>query len=231
MSDITAEPTTTNEKEARELSRSRRILLAVTPILLPLGAVAVTAALALNISRVFLATSRDIAVGVAIAITVGILVGASLISYAEKLRTSSLTLIVGALFGVAILAGSVTLGASEGEKEQEAAGYVEPEGEPVQTFEVDALPSLKFQADQFTIAPGITNVRYVGKGGTHTLVFERGVPGFLLEVAGAGETVEAKAELGDPEYTIYCTVPGHRAAGMEAKVIVSPDAPPIAPPS
>ena len=40
------------------------------------------------------------------------------------------------------------------------------------------------------------------------------------------EKDSGKVELAAGTYTIYCTIPGHRAAGMEATITVTGEAPP-----
>ena len=108
-----------------------------------------------------------------------------------------------------------------------ATGSAAPTGPAVASFEVDALPSLKFQADTFDTVAGINEIEYVDKGGTHTLVFSDPSLSYFLLAVPEGP-FKGKVELGaGKEYDIYCTIPGHREAGMEAVVRVG-DAPPPA---
>jgi plastocyanin len=111
------------------------------------------------------------------------------------------------------------LGASEPES-QATAAYVQPKGKAINTLAVDAFPDLKFQATKFNVPGGVNLIKYVDKGGTHTLVFaDNKVPGFELSVPTGLDA--AKVDLKpNSTYTIYCTLPGHRAAGMEADIIV-----------
>lgn len=68
---------------------------------------------------------------------------------------------------------------------------------------------------------GQVSVEYVNKGQiNHTLLVE-GLDGVKLEVVKKGERATGSAVLAPGEYTIYCDVPGHRAAGMEATLTVS----------
>src|ERR1700709_429219 len=69
-----------------------RVLL---PFLVPLLSIAIVAVLVLNISRVFLSDNKDTALAVAIAVTLAILIGATAIAAAPKLKTSSLAVILG----------------------------------------------------------------------------------------------------------------------------------------
>src|SRR5947207_13422428 len=64
------------------------------PLLVPLFSIAIVAVLVLNISRVFLAGDKDAALAIGITITLAILIGASIIAAAPRLRTSSLAMIL-----------------------------------------------------------------------------------------------------------------------------------------
>jgi plastocyanin len=102
--------------------------------------------------------------------------------------------------------------------------YHEPTGAPVATLEVDVLPSLSFQAKDFTVPAGIVQINYIDLGGTHTLVFDNPkLSGFELSVP-QGPT-SGKVELQPGTYTIYCTIPGHRQAGEQATITVTPQNP------
>jgi len=98
--------------------------------------------------------------------------------------------------------------------------YHQPTGAPVATLEVDALPSLTFQAKDFTVPAGIIQINYINMGGTHTLVFDNPkLSGFQLAVP-KGPT-RGKVRLEPGTYTIYCTIPGHRQAGEQATITVT----------
>jgi len=192
------------------------------PLLLPLGAILAVAFVAINISRVFLAASKHDstpAVIIGAGITVAILAGATILAAFPKIRTSSLFLVLGGALLVVLLAGSLVLGAAEPEEEAGGGGYVEPAGAAVNTLTVDALPTLKFQADNFDVPGGINLIEYVDKGGTHTLLFDGAFPGFKLAVPTGLKELKADLEPGKT-YTIYCDIPGHRQAGMEATITV-----------
>jgi plastocyanin len=72
-----------------------------------------------------------------------------------------------------------------------------------------------------TVAPGAITFTYVNEGAqAHTLLIE-GVEGFKLEVAAQGDSDKGNVALDRRgRYTIFCDIPGHRAAGMEGTVIV-----------
>lgn len=151
------------------------------------------------------------------------LVGAVLVSAAKRLRAGPAALIVGGVIAAVFIGGQIVYGFGE-PHEESTAGYVEPEGDPVNTLEIDALPSNRFQASSFDAPAGINLINYIGKGGTHTLVFENAFPGFLLSVAGAGVEDSAKVEFLEEgsTYVVYCTIAGHRQAGMEATINIGP---------
>lgn len=107
----------------------------------------------------------------------------------------------------------------------EDAAYVQPRGPATGHLAIEALPSLNFQSDVFVVEAGIVQLDYVGRGGFHTLVFDDPeFEGFELTAAG-NDTDSGKVELQPGEYTIYCDVPGHRAAGMEATIVVTAPSP------
>jgi plastocyanin len=232
MTDTTTLDTTADSEELPELVESEtlgsdataedtplktRVLL---PLLVPVLSIAIVAVLVLNISRVFLAGSEDAALVWGIIITLAILVGASLIAAAPRLRTSSLAMILGGIFLVVSLSGLVSLGPSLDAGEHEAGGYVEPTGEAVGTVPVEALASVKFDSTEYTAPLGIVEFDYTGATG-HTLAFkEPEFNGFLLTTDAAGPK-RGKVDLAAGEYTIYCTVPGHEAQGMIAAVTVA----------
>jgi plastocyanin len=191
----------------------------VLPLLLPLLSMAAVFLYVVNISRVFLASGENTSVLVGTIVTVTILAGGAAISASPRLRSS--TLVMG-LSGFAVLlltAGLLSLGPSE-PKETGGGGFKAPTGPPVGTLEVDALPSLSFQAKQFSTPPGITQINYNDvSGGTHTLVFtDPKLSGFELKVPQGPKS--GKVDLKPGTYTIYCSIPGHRAAGMEATITV-----------
>jgi plastocyanin len=205
-----------------EAKRTRVVL----PFLIPIGAVLTVAFFALNISRVFLAASeggQTFAVVVAVTITLSILVGATVVAALPELRTSSLVLGMSGVAIVVMLAGSLVLGASL-PKSAAKVGYVQPSGRAINTLEIEAMPTLSFQAKSFNVPAGINLIKYIDKGGTHTLVFDgTEVPGFELNVPTGQNAAKVDLKQGKT-YTVFCTIPGHRQAGMQASIIVGPPA-------
>lgn len=80
---------------------------------------------------------------------------------------------------------------------------------------------ISFPADRYEADSGPVDVNYENDGSiTHTLVIED-VDDFKLTVKSHGDSDEATIDLAPGEYTLYCDVPGHRQAGMEAMLTVS----------
>lgn len=207
-----------SESPRAEAVRTRLLL----PLLIPIISAAAIAFYAINLSRALLAGGSTGALVIASIVTLAILAGAAWISAVPNLRTSTLAVVLGGLLVLVSAAGLTSLGPSQEQHGgEQGGGYVEPEGEPVATVTVDALATLKFQADNFDTVAGINEFVYVLGGGVHTLVFEEPqFRGWKLSVAGQKTEDRGKVELEPGVYTIYCDVPGHRAAGMEATVTV-----------
>src|SRR5260221_1392371 len=89
----------------------------VLPFLVPLISIAIVAVLVLNISRVFLAGDKDAALVMGIVITLAILIGATLLAAAPRMRTATLAMILGGVFLVVSSAGLISLGPSLNEGE------------------------------------------------------------------------------------------------------------------
>lgn len=201
-----------------EALRSRLLL----PLLLPVFSAVAIAFFAINLSRALLAGGPTGALILASIFTLLILGGAAWVSSQPQLGTGAMSVILVVLLGFVGAAGLTTLGpsAEHGGDEKEGSGFVEPAGDPVATLEVDALATLKFQSTEFSTVAGVNDIVYVGKGGLHSLVFEDPqYRGYRLEVNGE-EVDQKKIELEPGTFTIYCDVPGHRAAGMVAKLVV-----------
>ena len=201
--------------EERVELRKDRVWL---PFLIPVGAILAVALFAINISRIFLAASQDDsdpAVIAAVIITLGILFGATFIAAVPKLRTSSLVLTLAGVSALVLLSGSLTLGAAE---DKEVKSF-EPTGAADFTQQVDAS-NFHFQADNFDVPAGVLEIKYVSLEGSHTLAFDEPQFSYVtLSVPGGKDTTKIDAVQGQ-KYTIYCTLPGHRAAGMHATVTV-----------
>jgi plastocyanin len=122
---------------------------------------------------------------------------------------------------IAIAVGVVV--ALGGEERNEPGGVAAaPTGPAVARLEVHALPTLKFQADEFTTSAGVNEIEFVDFGGTHALVFEDPALSYFGVSVPVGPN-RGKVELeAGRDYRIFCVIPGHRAAGMEAVIHVAP---------
>jgi plastocyanin len=118
----------------------------------------------------------------------------------------------GALLTVGLAACGDT-GPSDAKAADRASG---PEAATVEVVASD----LAFDADTYDAATGSVTIDYRNEGNIpHTLVIED-VDGFKLEVPTNGATDEGSTDLQPGRYVLYCDIPGHRAAGMEATLRV-----------
>jgi plastocyanin len=201
---------------AEDTPLKTRVLL---PFLVPLLSIAIVAVLVLNISRVFLAGDKDAALAMGIVITVSILVGASLLAAAPRMRTASLAMILGGVFILVSAAGLVSLGPSLDEGET-GGGFQYATGPAVGSVDVVANSNLTFNAKDFTAPKGVVEFNYSGATGHTPAIQDPQYDGFLL-TTDAGGRKTGKVDLPAGSYTLYCTVPGHEAAGMKATLTVS----------
>ncbi len=208
-----------SDDPGKERVRTRLLL----PLLLPVVSVAALFFYVINVSRVLLAGGEWGSLVFASLLTLLILGGAAWISAMPNLRTGTLTMIVAVLLLSVAGAGLTTLGASEEKGEGEAEGFRPPKGPPVATVTVEALGANKFQPGALTTQAGVVQIDYVLGGGIHTFVFtDPTLNGFELAVDAQNPNDSGKVELvSGKTYTFYCTVPGHRAAGMEGTLTVS----------
>lgn len=88
----------------------------------------------------------------------------------------------------------------------------------VDQFTVRAQDDLKFDAESYDADAGCIEVTYDNTGSvSHTLLIKE-QSGFKLSI---GDTDAGTVDLGDGTYVLYCDIPGHEAAGMEADLVVS----------
>jgi plastocyanin len=92
------------------------------------------------------------------------------------------------------------------------SGYKEPKGPSVAQLTFSAK-NFAFTPDNAGAPAGVIGITLKSTSGGHNFVIE-GVPGFELTTSGSGETDSGKADLKKAKYTFYCSLPGHRAAGM-----------------
>ena len=201
-------------EERVELRKDRMWL----PFLIPVVAIITVALFTINLSRIFLAASensKDPAVIAAIIATLAVLIGATVVAATPKLRTSTLVLTMCTVIALVLLGGSLTLGAAENKEVKSA----EPTGAADFTQQVDAS-NFHFQADNFDVPAGIVEIKYVSLEGSHTLAFDEPQFSYVnLSVPSGKDAAKIEAVQGQ-KYTIYCTLPGHRTAGMQATITV-----------
>ena len=99
------------------------------------------------------------------------------------------------------------------------SGYTPPKGPAVATIDIEA-GNFYFKPDKIDAEAGINEIKLTGAGGIHDFVFDGKVPGFQLEVSGSGDSAQNKVDLKPGKYVFYCSVPGHRAQGMEGTITV-----------
>jgi mono/diheme cytochrome c family protein len=100
------------------------------------------------------------------------------------------------------------------------AGGGKPAVEKNGTLEIDADPTgqLAFVTDSAQGTPGQITVKMANKSGTpHDIVIDGKGKG---EVVQNGAVSQFNADFAAGSYTFYCSVPGHRAAGMQGKLAV-----------
>ena len=85
---------------------------------------------------------------------------------------------------------------------------------------------IRFDEDEYELAAGPATIEFRNVGGIpHNLVFEEGpgapVAGNVDVIQSPGETITYDVELTAGSYPFFCSVPGHREAGMEAVLNVA----------
>lgn len=101
---------------------------------------------------------------------------------------------------------------------------VEPTGPAVRFATIEAS-DFHFEAQHYEVSAGITELKLVSAEGTHTLVFAEPQFSYVHLASPASVTGEDSVKVDFVEgqtYTIFCTIAGHRAAGMEATITVVP---------
>ncbi len=195
----------------------------VYPVLVPVAVVLLIAFVTINISRLFLATSGAVAVFIAGALTVAVMVGFAALSQNARLRSSTVSVLGAAAVFLVLSAGLTALGASEGEEAGGGLADVPPDS----IIHADA-GNFFINLDADVAPPGVIEFDYLNTGpGTHTLLIEEDPSWAKLTVDGEGATDSGKAQLEAGTYTLYCDIPGHRAAGMETTFTVEEGVPTV----
>lgn len=187
---------------------------AILPIALPVLAALAMAVWVINLSRAFIAGGKDGSLVIVLIITVSIMLGASLVSASQRMRPSSHVMIVSLLLVFVITMGFITFGPSL-EHGKGGGGYQEPNGKAGSVVAVGGGPSPKYDKSQYTAKAGVVEVDFKVNGAHNVNIQE--VPGFQVNPS----TKKLKVNLKPGKYTIYCSIDGHRAAGMQATIVVS----------
>jgi uncharacterized cupredoxin-like copper-binding protein len=100
------------------------------------------------------------------------------------------------------------------------AGGGKPAVEKNGSLQIDADPTgqLAFVTDAATATPGKITVKMTNKSGTpHDIVIDGKGKGQIVQNGGVSQF---QADFTAGSYTFYCSVPGHRQAGMQGKLTV-----------
>ncbi len=204
----------------------------ISPVLLPVGAVALIIFVVLNLSRILLAGTGGgghaevegatehpghpiLPLVVAATLTVLILVFASSFAAAKKMRTHTIAVFSVVAMGAIVFAGWLSVGDAQEKVAEESAVPCE---EATAELQVLGSNSLKFDKKAYSVSAGCLKLAFGGDGG-HTLVFQQPPPSPFPKFNGPGEELQYEIPAG--EYVIYCDVSGHRQGGMEATLTVT----------
>jgi uncharacterized cupredoxin-like copper-binding protein len=92
--------------------------------------------------------------------------------------------------------------------------------DPTATTPTGEAHDISLAPTDLKAAPGSIAVRSTNAGTIqHTLLID-GISGFKLDVMSTGHVDMGTVNLEPGAYTLYCDVPGHRAAGVEARLTV-----------
>lgn len=142
---------------------------------------------------------------------------------------------VAAAIAAVTLVGIVVIDVTSDSSTGDGRVAVQPSLSVVHTITVEAK-NFHFDQTVYHAPPGLNEIRLESKEGTHTLAFadptltyvHLRANGIVLPVVEEAPTqprpeerLSAKVLL-EPgrTYLIYCELPGHRAAGMEARIVV-----------
>lgn len=90
-------------------------------------------------------------------------------------------------------------------------------------LQIDADPSgqLKYLASSATATPGQVTISMLNKSSTpHDIAIQGAGVSAVGKIVSGGGTSTVTANLKPGKYTFFCTVPGHRAAGMVGTITV-----------
>lgn len=206
-----AAPTSWLQRDNHGQTNADRYLI---PFITPLLAVGGIIFFVLNLSRVFLAGGKTMTIIMASIVTIGILVAASALANAPKMRSQSLAVFAGVGLSVVMLAGWVSVGHAAGEKEEAEVACTPT----VDSLTVVGTGSNTWQKPVYEAKEGCVQIAMTGAA--HTLAFtSANAPKFpLLNGAGSEEQRVFATEFVPGEYEFHCTITGHE--NMKAKLVV-----------
>ncbi|HEY5014258.1 MAG TPA: plastocyanin/azurin family copper-binding protein [Acidimicrobiia bacterium] len=189
------------------------------PLLVPIGVTATIVFYVLNVSRIFLAAEDALAVTYATIVTVLILGGGTALAASPKLRSSSLTLLLGFGFLVLMMGGLISIGAAS---PKAASGPVQctPPKDKL-TVDAGAGGALKYAPSALTAKAGCIQITMNIVSSSHTLQFDDATAANAFPQL----TADAKTWAGTlpaGTYKFHCTIPGHEIAGMVGTLTVAP---------
>lgn len=137
-------------------------------------------------------------------------------------RGSARSIVFGLVFVVAT--GAAACGSSSQDSGRGTSATVDPATQKAAFRQADVqvrAVDIDFPQKEFTARAGKVTIAYVDEGRIrHTLVLD-GVSGWKkLVVDKHGDVASETITLDPGTYTMYCDVPGHRRAGMEATLRV-----------
>ena len=124
---------------------------------------------------------------------------------------------MGALRWISVLGLGVGLTLTAcGDDDDSDVGTAPADGGAEQTITIKSSDALEFEPDQLAATAGVIHIVHENGGSTtHSFVLDG--QDFKLT-----DDDEGDIELAAGDYVFYCDIPGHRDAGMEGTLTVSP---------
>jgi plastocyanin len=136
-----------------------------------------------------------------------------------RARSMTKSRMAAATFVVAGLVAAGCGGGGKGGGSGDSVTVTAPAGGGAASVTIDAH-DIYFSPKTIKAPAGKLDIHYVEQGSQqHTLVID-GVAGFKLQVGPGSKTATATVTLKAGDYTYYCTIPGHRAQGMQGTITV-----------
>lgn len=198
-----------------------------TPFVLPVTVIGLLLVIGISLSRVLLAVSEISAALVALLAAGYIMVMAFFVEARKRItpRALGVALAIG-LIGL-MASGSVAsaVGMRDLHEEEEGGGGEESIASPgLPEGQVFVAQDTLYAEAPAEVPVGDVNLVLDNQGTTeHNVVIEELGDELIVEAQG-GESGQGDVTLEAGEYTYYCNVPGHRAAGMEGTLTASADA-------